>query len=1064
MALGGNDATFRFGTSGVGEVKNELAGLRSELDKLGQARQRAEGVRQRDDRGRFIGAGGGAAAAKQEDQAAKEALANSKALRGSTLALTGALTVGAGAAIAFWGAIGDGAARAGRFALSQAAALEQQVDKAAAVMAGGQLVRDQLESAAIAAGAASAFSAVQAAEALEFLAMAGFNSRNATAALPGVLSLAAAGSLDLARSADIASNILTGYGFKAEELASVNDILVGTFTRSNVSLEQLGESFKYVGPIAKASGQEFELMAAAIGKLGDAGIQGSQAGTTLRMGLIRLQDPPKRARAALAELGVQTKDTAGNLLQLDKILAQLSSSGANVGQIARIFGVESAAGFAALIQQGPEQLRRFAEDLKRVEGLARRVELAKLDNLNGQLDIAQGGVETLAAALGKSLLPELTETVKVSNDYLQSGKALTAVQEELTRTAAEQSGTLSTLARDGLALADATANRLARTLSATLYVVTALSSPLDTLGKTTGLWTVQAESAGDSARGLVDGLADVVDVVALGAAGLPVLGQAASFVGLSLRSLSSDAAAAAEAIQAATDKRLAEEMKADWAILKDLGVTTWRAVEGAALSYAATARSAISEEELRRAIEQEAIADKIALARADLRVAQAAVGADRARAEAARDRLKIEQELGDGKLSEAEASLKVQKINVELGAKLKEINAGERKAAQDRAHRVELAAVDLRLAGETDEVLRAQLDAERQLLVVQQQLAAGKMLAEEAAAKEAAIAATLNKELAEIGKKGADEASERARRVELAGVDLRLAGEADKAARARLAAERELVDLKSKVASGDTLPEEEAARRLEIEAKLQEDLAAIRKESDEQRQALLERELGAAEQAASGLRGALSGLANDDPFTRSVAGLGEISAAALQTTLMLKAMSAAEVGAGKAFVGAMQVAGPAVATAMEQMGASQRALSGIKALFYGAEAIGQASIGNFVGAAQAGIAAGLHAAVAAGAGDGGGGGGGGGAGGGVGGGASAPTFTPRDQGDSSRQLARMIGEELDRSGAQGAVTVNFDFSGSMAIDSNEGQRKIAESAVRGMRQLGLDPQRQRRRD
>lgn len=1115
MAFGGNDATFRFGTAGAGEVKAELASLRAELDKLGQAKQRSaeQGtkagreytqverdrvelaqhdlkitnattkalrdqlvaereivkIRQQLKSGQLLPEEAHAAQVgvetrlrdKQAADAAQRARATQTALRSSTMQLAGAFTVGAGAALAFWGAVGDGAARAGRYAITQAAALEQQVDKAAAVMQGGQLVRQQLEDAAIAAGSKSAFSAVQAGEALEFLAMAGFNVVNATAALPGVLSLAAAGSIDLGRAADIASNILTGYGFRATELSAVNDVLVGTFTRSNVSLEQLGEAFKYVGPIAKASGQEFELMAASIGKLGDAGIQGSQAGTTLRQGLIRLQDPPKKARIALAELGIQTKDTAGNLLQLDQILAQISSSGANVGQIARIFGVESSAGFAALIQQGPDSLRRMADDLKRVQGLAAQIERAKLDNLNGQLQIAQGATETLAASQGKSLLPELTEVVKVSTDYLQSGVALEGVQRELARTADEQSGSLSTLARDGLAVADAAATRLVQTLSATLYVLTALGSPLDTLGKKTGWWAVQAESAGDSARGLVDGLANVVQIASVGTSHMPVFGQALGAVSVVLRTLSGDAAQAAEAIQAATDKRRAEEMAAGWAILKDVGVTTWRVLEGAALSYLQTSRAAITAEDLKRAEEAAAAADKIALARADLRVAQAGSAEERARAEAARDRLKISQELDDGKLLEVEASLKLAKINTELGKKLDDIHASEAKAATDRASRVELAQLELGLVGQTDERVRAQLDAERQMVAVRQQLAAGKLLSEEAAAKEAAITAALSKSLDEIDKKSATQTAQRALRVELARMDLAISGETDKALRARMSAERELAELRSRVAAGDTLPEEEAARRLEIERKLQGDLDGLRREADDARLARLDQQLGVAEQAASGLRGALSGLAEDDPWTRAVAGLGEIGAAALQTTLMLQAMESAEVGAGKAFVGAMQVAGPAVAAALGKMGVEQRALSGIKALFYGAEAVGQASIGNFVGAAQAGIAAGLHAAVAAGAGGGGSAGGGGAAGGlGGGGGAAAqPTFTPRGGEDASqRQLARYIGQELDKSGAQGGVTIVYDFSGSMAIDSDQGRRLIAEAAERGARQLG------RRRD
>lgn len=122
-------------------------------------------------------------------------------------------------------------------------------------------------------GATTRYTATQAAEALSFLGMAGFSAADAMEALPDVLNLAAAGGLELGTAADIATNILSGFGLEISQLARVNDVLTETFTNSNTTLGELGEGFKYVGPIAKGVGADFEDLLAAMGKLGDAGIK-----------------------------------------------------------------------------------------------------------------------------------------------------------------------------------------------------------------------------------------------------------------------------------------------------------------------------------------------------------------------------------------------------------------------------------------------------------------------------------------------------------------------------------------------------------------------------------------------------------------------------------------------------------------------------------------------------------------------------------------------------------------------------------------------------------------------
>ena len=161
-------------------------------------------------------------------------------------------------------------------------AFEQQMANVGAVAGASEAQLAEMAATARRLGSTTQFSATQAAEAMEFLAMAGFGVEKSQKALPDVLNLSAAGAIDLGRAADISSNILSGFNLQAADLARTNDILVNTFTTSNTNLSMLGDTMKYVAPIAATLGIEVAEVAAMAGKLGDAGIQGEMAGTAMR--------------------------------------------------------------------------------------------------------------------------------------------------------------------------------------------------------------------------------------------------------------------------------------------------------------------------------------------------------------------------------------------------------------------------------------------------------------------------------------------------------------------------------------------------------------------------------------------------------------------------------------------------------------------------------------------------------------------------------------------------------------------------------------------------------------
>jgi len=242
-------------------------------------------------------------------------------------------------------------------------------------------------------GAETMFSATEAASGQAFLAMAGFTPKAIQDAMPGMLNVAKAGGLELAQAADVASNILTGFGMDASEMGRVGDVLAGAFTRSNTSLEMLGETMKYVGPNASAYGQSIEVMAAAAGKLGDAGIQGSMAGTAMRAILSRLAAPPKAAADALADLGITVEDAQGNMRPFPDLLTEIYEKTKDLGNATRggllkdIAGEEAGSALTVLVgQAGTGALQEFVETLKDAEGEAAKTAKTMGDNLTGDLD------------------------------------------------------------------------------------------------------------------------------------------------------------------------------------------------------------------------------------------------------------------------------------------------------------------------------------------------------------------------------------------------------------------------------------------------------------------------------------------------------------------------------------------------------------------------------------------------------------------------------------------------------------------------------------------------------
>jgi TP901 family phage tail tape measure protein len=293
---------------------------------------------------------------------------------------------------ATWQAAAVGAAAIGAGLVSSvrvAMDFEKSMSAVAAKTQAGQEDMAKLTELAKDLGRSTQFSAKEVADGMDFLAMAGFKVNDMLTAMPGLLDLAAAGNLDLASTADIVSNILGGMNMEATETGRVADVLAKAATSSNVSVGMLGETFKFVAPVAAQAGAGLEDVAAAAGLLGDAGIQGSEAGTGLRSVLLRLAAPPTEAAKALERLGVSTKDASGNMRPFGDILSDVDRSmkDLNLGSAEQIeiqnalFG-KTAIASGAILQQAAANGELSAKTKELMESQGAAAEMAKIQNDN----------------------------------------------------------------------------------------------------------------------------------------------------------------------------------------------------------------------------------------------------------------------------------------------------------------------------------------------------------------------------------------------------------------------------------------------------------------------------------------------------------------------------------------------------------------------------------------------------------------------------------------------------------------------------------------------------------
>lgn len=295
---------------------------------------------------------------------------------------------------------------------------EAQMSRVKAISGATQEEFEALNELALELGASTAFSASEVAQGMENLASAGFTTNEIISGMSGLLDLAASSGADLATASEIAASAVRGFGLEASQTGYVADIFAEAAARTNAQVEDMGEAMKYIAPVAKAMGQDITQTAAAIGLMSDAGIKGSQAGTTLRGAFSRLAKPTDKMYEVMEDLGLSFYKAEGEMLPLNEMVKQLEETMGGLTQEQRnqalvtLFGQEALSGMLALMDRGSEELLSLSESFHTAEGSAATMAETMLDNTSGAVEEMLGSLETLGIKVQQVLAPVLTDVIQ----------------------------------------------------------------------------------------------------------------------------------------------------------------------------------------------------------------------------------------------------------------------------------------------------------------------------------------------------------------------------------------------------------------------------------------------------------------------------------------------------------------------------------------------------------------------------------------------------------------------------------------------------------------------------
>lgn len=270
---------------------------------------------------------------------------------------------------------------------------------------------EQLTKKAEEMGATTKFTASDSAEAMNYMAMAGWKTEDMLDGITGIMNLAAAANEDLGTTSDIVTDALTAFGLSASDSGHSADVLAQASANANTNVSMLGESFKYVAPVAGAMKYSVEDVSLALGLMANASIKGSQAGTSLKTSIANMAAPTDKMQGAMDKYGISLTKRNGEMKSFKEVLDMLR---ANLGGLSEteqtaaastIFGKEAMAGMLAIINASTADYEKLTQAIYNADGATEKMANTQLDNLSGSITLLQSAVDGVKIRFGKRLNP-----------------------------------------------------------------------------------------------------------------------------------------------------------------------------------------------------------------------------------------------------------------------------------------------------------------------------------------------------------------------------------------------------------------------------------------------------------------------------------------------------------------------------------------------------------------------------------------------------------------------------------------------------------------------------------
>lgn len=267
-------------------------------------------------------------------------------------------------------------------------------------------------------GAVTKFTASESAEAFKYMAQAGWDAKEMMDGIEGLMALAAASGEDLGTTSDIVTDALTAFGMAAKDSGRFADVMAMAASATNTDVAKMGETFKYVAPVAGSLGYSIEDTAVAIGLMANNGIKASQAGTSLRSLLTNLTHPVGQAADAIEELGISVTNADGSVKPLSQTMQELREKFSTLTDAekaqysAMLAGQEGMSGLLAIVNASDQDFADLTEQINNSSGAAQQMSDIMMDNLAGKFELFTGALDSMKMSLGEKFKPYLVDALE----------------------------------------------------------------------------------------------------------------------------------------------------------------------------------------------------------------------------------------------------------------------------------------------------------------------------------------------------------------------------------------------------------------------------------------------------------------------------------------------------------------------------------------------------------------------------------------------------------------------------------------------------------------------------